>query len=179
MAVRRNVNHAAATLVGAAGRPDRADRSEQAPVETIWGDPIRLIDSAGLVHLQFRRFAASSVCKLHLRDFNSRYGEIREAGVAEVVVFHSGTEALLAHHGRLPFAVVADPGRWLYREFAVDSPTWAGFRRRRGRGSLPADFLIDGSGRVLACRQGRHPNDHWSVDELLALASEHQPDALG
>jgi peroxiredoxin len=149
------------------------------PRRTIWGEPIRLIDPAGLVHLQFRRFAGSSVCERHLREFSARYSEIREAGVMEVVVFHSSTEALLVHHGRLPFAVIADPDRWLYREFAVDSPPWTGFRRRLGRSSLPADFLIDGSGRLFACRQGRHPNDQWSVDELLALASEHQSDVLG
>jgi hypothetical protein len=35
---------------------------------------------------------------------------------------------------------------------------------------LPADFLIDTDGRVLACKRGRHANDRWTVDEVLANA---------
>ena len=33
---------------------------------------------------------------------------------------------------------------------------------------LPADFLIDTDGRVIACRHGNHAYDQWSVDDLLA-----------
>ncbi|GAA2415939.1 hypothetical protein [Nonomuraea africana] len=36
---------------------------------------------------------------------------------------------------------------------------------------LPADFLIDPGGRILAHRYGRHANDQWEVDELLLLAA--------
>jgi hypothetical protein len=39
-----------------------------------------------------------------------------------------------------------------------------------GRLGLPADFLIDSDGRVLACERGTHANDQWSVDEVLAHA---------
>ena len=38
-----------------------------------------------------------------------------------------------------------------------------------GHLGLPGDFLIGPDGRVLACKHGRHANDQWSVDELLAL----------
>jgi hypothetical protein len=41
-----------------------------------------------------------------------------------------------------------------------------------GRLGLPADFLIDRDGTVLACKYGTHAYDQWSVDELLALAAE-------
>jgi hypothetical protein len=40
---------------------------------------------------------------------------------------------------------------------------------------LPADFLIDPAGRVVALRYGRHANDQWSVDELVELALPHGP----
>lgn len=36
---------------------------------------------------------------------------------------------------------------------------------------LPADFLIDSTGRVVAVKYGRHANDQWSVDELLRVSS--------
>jgi hypothetical protein len=188
------ITHASA-VCGPGGRAERAGPSEEAPLATIWGKPVRLTEPERLVHLQFRRFAGSPACSFHLRDFNARHHEIGGAGVVEVVVFHSSPEALRAHHGDLPFAVVADPSRWLYREFAVETSSWAGFHpgallaalrgctfarrpfpspRRGGRGALPADFLIDDSGRLLACRHDCHPYDQWSVDELLALASEHR-----
>jgi hypothetical protein len=35
---------------------------------------------------------------------------------------------------------------------------------------LPADFLIEPGGRVIAAKYGRHAGDQWSVDEVLALA---------
>jgi hypothetical protein len=35
---------------------------------------------------------------------------------------------------------------------------------------LPADFLIGSDGVILAARYGAYVDDHWSVDELLALA---------
>ena len=35
---------------------------------------------------------------------------------------------------------------------------------------LPADFLIGAEGAILAVKYGAYVDDHWSVDELLALA---------
>lgn len=34
---------------------------------------------------------------------------------------------------------------------------------------LPADFLIDADGMVVALRYGWHADDQWSVDELLDI----------
>jgi hypothetical protein len=60
------------------------------------------------------------VCNLHLRSMSRRHDEITAAGVREVVVFHS-TPALRPHTYDLPFAVVADPDKRLYAEFAAES----------------------------------------------------------
>ena len=78
-------------------------------------------DPDGIVHLQFRRFAGCPVCNLHLRSMAQYLARIEAAGVREVVVFHSSVEALRPHAGELPFDVVADPGKRLYREFGVES----------------------------------------------------------
>jgi hypothetical protein len=100
----------------------------------------------------------------------------------------------------LPFAVVADPDKALYREVGVESSpralldprawptilralatsTWRILRRQGrapsldpegGRYGLPADLLIAPDGRVLAVKYGVHAADQWSVAELLALAA--------
>ncbi|MFD3581918.1 peroxiredoxin-like family protein [Streptomyces sp. NPDC058683] len=167
---------------------------------TVSGDPVTVPDPARPIHLQFRRFAGCPVCNLHLRSVVRRHHEIEAAGIREVVVFHSPAEELRPHTADLPFAVVADPDKRLYREFGVEqspralldprawgpivravvSGTWHVLRGREhlpansphgGRLGLPADFLIAPDGQVLATKHGEHAYDQWSVDELLELAA--------
>jgi hypothetical protein len=163
---------------------------------TVHGDPVPVPD--GLVHLQFRRFAGCPVCNLHLRSIATRHDEIVAAGIREVVVFHSPAAELLPFTAELPFAVIGDPDKVLYREFGVeagsrallDPRAWPAIvlgvlrdlgrllARRRpapppaqgGRLGLPADFLITPDGVVLARKYGEHADDQWSVAELLAQA---------
>jgi peroxiredoxin len=183
-------------------RPDRiAAGTVVAPRELTGVDdaPIALPDGEHLVHLQFRRFAGCPVCNLHLRSVVVRHAEITAAGIREVVVFHSPSDELREHVAGLPFAVVADPDKRLYREFGVESApralldprawvpiagavaraAWTIARGRErapaarphgGRTGLPADLLIEETGRVSAVHYGEHVYDQWSVDELLRLA---------
>jgi peroxiredoxin len=168
---------------------------------TIRSRRIRLPAIDGLTHLQFRRYAGCPICNTHLRSISLRHGDLLSAGITEIAVFHSSAEAMRPHQGTLPFAVVADPERELYRDFGVEiSPravlhpkalaapfkasTYATITRGlRAGGSpapprgetalgLPADFLIDAEGFVLAVKYGEHAGDQWSVDELLRLAAE-------
>ena len=168
-------------------------------VGSIWREAVSIPQPDHLVHLQFRRFAGCPVCNLHLQSFVRRHDEIATAGIREVVVFHSTADDLLRYESDLPFAVVADPEKRLYREFGVeasprallDPRAWLPIVRavlhslrdviREGRpvppvgpagGSLglPADFLIAADGHVVACKYGVHADDQWSVDELLSLA---------
>ncbi|WP_406040178.1 AhpC/TSA family protein [Micromonospora sp. NBC_00898] len=165
---------------------------------TVTGSPVAVPDAERLIHLQFRRFAGCPVCNLHLRSIVKRHAEIEASGVREVVLFHSPADELREHTEDLPFAVVADPDKRLYRKFGVEaaprpmlSPrawlsilravlrsSWAVLRGRErppaavphgGRFGLPADFLIAPDGRVLAAKYGEHVYDQWSVDELLSL----------
>jgi hypothetical protein len=153
------------------------------------GETIRVPDHARLVHLQFRRYAACPVCNLHLQTFARRHDEIVRAGIVEIAVFHSPADDLRDHS--LPFALVADPKRALYREFGVekssrsvlDPRAWGAMFRgivafgvrlpRRGESpfGLPADFLIAPTGAVIDYKYGSYADDQWSVDELLETAA--------
>lgn len=164
---------------------------------TIAGTTTAVPDPDHLVHLQFRRFAGCPVCHLHLRSVIRRHDEILRADIKEVVVFHSPADELRRYADDLPFDVVADPGKHLYREFGVESApralldprVWptvlkavaialpAVLRKEKpapptmpggGRLGLPGDFLIAPDGRIVASKLGRHADDQWSVDELLA-----------
>ncbi len=161
----------------------------------VTGEQVRVPDPNALVHLQFRRFAGCPICNLHLQSVVARHDEITTAGIREVVFFHSPADELREHTAGLPFATIADPGKNYYRRFGVESSprallnprTWGamlrgGVRTATGRFrrptahqdgghlGLPADFLVDTQGRVLAAKHGTHAYDQWSVDELLALA---------
>ena len=150
------------------------------------------------LHLQFRRFAGCPICSLHLRGFASRHAEVAAAGITEVVFFHSSAEHLRGYQAELPFPVVADPERVHYGRFGVETgvrslldprswpaavlgggqwlshhsdPAWAGVGDSDGTThlGLPADFLIDPDGSLVAVHYGGHADDQWSVDRLLAI----------
>jgi peroxiredoxin len=164
------------------------------------GEQVKIPDPVGdYVHLQLRRFAGCPICNLHLRSIVTRHDEIRSRGIREVVVFHSTADELAEHQAELPFALIADPERELYRRFGVErgpssllSPralraaiagqaaalrndstqrgALAPARPTGGHLGLPADFLIAGDGRIVALKYGRHAYDQWTVDELLEHA---------
>jgi peroxiredoxin len=165
---------------------------------TITGDSVTVPATTGTTHVQFRRFAGCPICHLHLRSFATRHQEVADAGITEVVFFHSPASALQGYQSQLPFVVVADPEQKVYREFGVESGVrslahpkalsaavrgYANLVRHRnepetaGVGSddgsthlsLPADFLITPDGMLAAVHYGRHADDQWSVDELLEL----------
>lgn len=156
------------------------------------------VPAAGRVHLQFRRFAGCPICSLHLRNFADRHTEIAAAGISEVVFFHSAAEHLQGYQAALPFTVIPDPDRVYYRRFGVEKgiralahpsavaaavrggrrwmahrgePDWAGVGENDGTThlGLPADFLIEPDGTLLAVHYGSHADDQWSVDRLLEL----------
>jgi peroxiredoxin len=169
------------------------DTVRRRELNNIHGNTVRIPDIECLVHLQFRRYAGCPACNAHLRSIARRHDEILAAGIREVVVFHSKRETMLEFQGELPFAAIADPEKKLYAEFGVgkmsplsafDPRSWRAvyraltrspnLRGAMGKGeehmSLPADFLIGPDGVILAAKYGEYVDDHWSVDDLLALA---------
>ncbi len=190
---------------GPVATPDRSHARRLQPGEAV---PLRRFDTATgatldivdapLTHLQFRRFAGCPICSLHLQSFARRKDELAHS-IREVVFFHSGKEDLARYAADLPFAVIPDPGKEIYRAFGVEvgaralvglRPVLSVFRsvviilvsvilgRRRmpplrpagGSLGLPADFLVDAEGRIVACKYGEHADDQWPVDDVLVLA---------
>lgn len=143
------------------------------------------------VHLQFRRFAGCPVCNLHLRSFAKAHERLRDAGVTTVAFFHSSAEQMRPYQGDLPFPTVPDPTRRWYRHFGVERSAlavlhpkvvWSAtkglfaapsnpFVGGSEQGGLPADFVLRPDGTIAALRYGRHADDQWSVDEVLAHVS--------
>lgn len=188
-----------ATTPGMRSRYRAGDVIPARELVTIKGEPLSLPDPGRLIHLQMRRFAGCPVCTLHLRSIVQRLDEIEAASIREVVVFHSTDEDLLRYESELPLDVIGDPQKRMYVEFGIEAspralldprvwwPTMRAIGRsmvaimrgapvpplfpKGGNTSLPADLLIDGDGRVVACKYGVHMHDQWSVDELLDHAA--------
>src|SRR5579859_5412597 len=157
-------------------------------LESVTGELINLPDPDLLVHLQFRRFVDCPICNTHIAEVRRRAREIEAAGVKEVIVFHSSARSIRSYQKDLPFELIGDPKKALYKEFGVEaSPGFLtpkslgaamrgvghghfGLRLGGGPFGLPADFLIAPSGQIEAVKYGKHAYDQWSVDELIALA---------
>ena len=132
---------------------------------------------SGLTHVQFLRFAGCPVCNLHLQEFIKRNAELHAAGIREVVLFHSEANFIDDYYGELPFAIVADPRREIYAQYRIEKSPWAilsprawpglvkGYRLKKAGTldsttfGLPADFLIDFTGRIVRCAYGAHSSD--------------------
>ena len=175
------------------------DRFPDLQLTAITGETVTIPNTAGaLTHLQFRRFAGCPICNLHLRSVSARIDEIGAAGIREVVVFHSTATELRKYQDDMPFAVIGDPDKTLYRRFGVEASAKAVLNPRAWRAlpggwrhaiadavthrraplpvaptngdlGLPADLLIASDGRVAAVKYGAHAYDQWSVGELLEL----------
>ncbi len=146
------------------------------------------VPSGGLVHLQFRRFAGCPICNLHVRAFSKDVARLEAAKVTTVAFFHSSAEVMRPLQGDLPFPVVADLERRWYQQFGVErsllgamhpAAMWSAMKGMvttpanplKGEGGsdgLPADFLLDGAGRVRAVHYGKHADDSWSVEDVIA-----------
>lgn len=161
---------------------------------SITDQPVAIPQSGKLTHIQFRRFAGCPICNLHVQSYFSRANELEKAGIQEVIIFHSSKENMLKHDAgangkNTPYFMIADPKKKLYKQFGLENSWRALFSIKamlsalkglfkHGLGTpetlstelvVPADFLIDEHGKVVALKYGEHAYDQWSVDELLEL----------
>src|SRR5438128_5523767 len=157
-------------------------------LESVTGESIKLPDPNRLVHLQLRRFVDCPICNTHIAEMRGRAREIEAAGIKEVIVFHSSAKSIRSYQKDVPFVLVGDAKKALYKEFGVEtslrfiSPKALGaamrgmahghfgLRLAGGPFGLPTDFLIAPSGRMKAAKYGAHASDQAYVDELTAIA---------
>lgn len=157
-------------------------------LESVDGEPINVPDPNRLVHLQLRRFVDCPICNTHIAALRARARDIEAAGIKEVIVFHSSAKSIRSYQKDLPFVLVGDPTKALYKEFSVNSSIrflsrkalgaamrgvahgHLGLRLAGGPLGLPAEFLIAPSGQIKAAKYGTHAYDQWSVDELIGHA---------
>jgi peroxiredoxin len=189
------------TVISRGGRRlSPGDRLDPLSLLTIAGNRLLVPNGEDLIHVHLLRFAGCPVCTLHVHAFTGRHGEIERAGVRTVLVYPSTRQELARYQAELPFDVVADPERLLFRRMGAESSVralldpraWgpsttaivraiataargrrsiAPLRPNGGRLGLPADLLIAPGGEVVASKYGAHAADHWTVDEVIIEAA--------
>lgn len=145
------------------------------------------------VLLKFYRFAHCPICNLHIREYVRRAAELRSLGITVVTVFHSPSRKLQKSLRKLdvPFDVIADPAKSLFRQYGVESSlrgmfslrVWREYARAAGAGFFsrplgheggvrghPADFLIDEAGVVRIAHYGQDYADTLEVDSVIEAA---------
>jgi len=142
-------------------------------------------------HLQFRRYSGCVICNLHVHELIERQQEIKAAGIQEVLFFQSPTHYLKEQFSRKPVTIIADDERFYYKKFGVENaissianpsawiPGVKGMLKfgiqlpKKGESplGLPADFLLDDKGVVVAVHYGKHAYDQWTVDQLINLVA--------
>ena len=146
------------------------------------------------VVLKFYRFASCPVCNLSVRDYVRRSDDLSRAGLTTVMFYHSPARLIEKKlRTKTPFAVVADPAKDVFREYAVES-SWRGmsslrmwrqymramfagfmtrpFGHQGGMIGYPADFLIDKDGVVRYAHYGADYSDSLTADDCLRIAGE-------
>src|SRR5438270_2037153 len=156
-------------------------------LKSVTGESIKLPDPNRLVHLQLRRFVDCPICNTHIAEMRGRAREIEAAGIKEVIVFHSSARSIRSYQKDVPFALVGDPKKTLYKKFSVGTSLGFislkalgaamrgiahghfGLRLSGGPFGLPGDFLIAPSGQIKAAKYGPHAYYQWSGDEVHAF----------
>jgi peroxiredoxin Q/BCP len=141
------------------------------------------------VMLSFYRYASCPFCNLRIHELSKRAEGYRQRGLELIAVFQSPGEKILQYAGKQqpPFAIIPDPQRLLYRRYGVES-SWSGMLRAFAirlpevvkaiasgflPGSVegdvhrvPADFIVDEEGKLLATFYGKDIGDHLPLDTL-------------
>ena len=138
--------------------------------------------------LSFYRYAACPLCNLRVHDLIQHYASFSERNLNLIAVFQSPRESIRRYIGKqnIPFPVIADPERMLYRVYGVES-SWPGFIKGSLRIStltsalmkgffpgkmegiksmVPADFLIGPDLTVQVAYYGSDIADHLPIEKI-------------
>ncbi|MBI1425762.1 MAG: redoxin domain-containing protein [Gammaproteobacteria bacterium] len=163
----------------------------------VFGRPVQLDDYRGQSLLfSFYRYASCPLCNLRVHELLRHYTKWKASGLEMVAVFESPAEHIQRYLDRhdVPFPIIPDPQRQLYRAYGVE-PSWGAFfrawtrhlpmvfeavvRKRYFPGRMdgdwamvPADFLIGPDLRVVDAFYGNHIGDHMPMDRIAHFLRE-------
>jgi peroxiredoxin len=166
---------------------------ETAPVldlVDIHGQAIATSQPGRLTLLSFFRDAACPFCNFRIYELTQRHQELSERGLDVVAVFSASQAEVLrfAGHRPRPFPLAADPTSRAHEVYGIERSLWrkfkaivtrvptlirglrlVGFAGLNTGNLMPADFLIDGRGRIVEAYYGRDAGDRIPLQRVESL----------
>jgi len=141
--------------------------------------------------LSFFRYASCPACNLRIHELVQVYDKFQAQGFLILAVFESPKESILDYVAKdeLPFPIIPDPKRKLYKEFGVES-SWLGYlkglptamkgmlngflpgKMEEDLAMIPADFLIDEQGEIHTVYYGKNIGDHLAISKIKSFIGE-------
>ena len=178
-------------------------KAPQFEVEDLDGRCIALEDYRGVfLLLSFYRFAGCPICNLRMCQLAQKAPDYLRQGLHLLACIDSRTPLIQQKLGRAmyPFPVIAGLGGDLYQKYGVESSIprairglltrpgallqarrrqpgiWTSHHQPDGRfGRLPADFLIDPGGRILAAYYGHDLGDFLPAAQVDLFLRSRSP----
>jgi len=156
----------------------------------IHGQAIATSRPGRLTLLSFFRDAACPFCNFRIYELTHRHQELSARGLDVVAVFSATQAEVLrfAGHRPRPFPLVADAASHAHEVYGIERSLWrklkaivtrvptlirglrlVGFAGLNTSNLMPADFLIDGRGRIVEAYYGRDAGDRIPLDRVESL----------
>ena len=171
------------------------------PLTDIDGRPVVVGEGRRMLLSVFRE-ASCPFCNVRVYALTHDHDDLRALGLDVVVIFHSDEQDVRRFIARQPrpFRMVADPLGRAHEAFGAERSSLRKLRAmftrfpamlrglrligataggRRPGDLIPADFLIDGDGRVAETWFGRDAGDHIPLARVRAFAAAGRPAATG
>lgn len=175
------------------------DKAPQVLLHDSKGVPIEVGQGRKML-LSFFRDTNCPFCNVRIFELTQRHEEWQRHGLEVIAFFYSSQEEVdefLKRRPR-PFRIVADPQNIAYKSYGIDRslsrklyavfrrlPIWIAGMRLLGLGGtlrglgglntnniLPADFLVDEEGSLVAVYYGKDPGDHIPLEQIARFVSD-------
>lgn len=170
------------------------DAAPQIKTFDVFGEEVHISkNNHSKVLIGFMRYVGCPVCNFRTHELIENYDSIVASGYKIILVYESNSETLKKYltETPVPFQVIADPKRKLYKKFGVQPSFWKTLKsafnkkatkdkkkgnelfennrpKRDGKlTGIPADFLITEDGRIERAYFGKNISDHLPINEII------------
>ena len=156
----------------------------------IHGKPIAIASDGRLTLLSFFRDAACPFCNFRIYELTHEHAALSALGLDIVAVFSASQADVLRFAGRRPrpFPLAADPTSSAHETYGIERSLWrklkaivtrvptllkgmrlVGLAGLNTSNLMPADFLIDGHGRIVDAYYGSDAGDRIPLERVRRM----------
>jgi peroxiredoxin len=166
------------------------ERAPALDLVDIHGRPIEISRDGRLTLLSFFRDAACPFCNFRIYELTNEHAALHARGLDIVAVFSASQADVLrfAGHRPRPFPLAADPTSRAHEIYGIERSLWrklkaivtrvptllkgmrlVGLAGLNTSNLMPADFVIDGDGRILDAYYGSDAGDRIPLERIERL----------